>query len=158
MERRLTAILAADVAGYSRMIGTNEEGTLLDLRWLRDTLIDPKIAEHHGRIVKLMGDGILAEFSSVVDAVACADLAEAAGMSASSFHEHFKSITATTPLRYQKDLRLLEARRLLSAGDHSVSSTAFAIGYESPTQFSREYTRKFGASPRNDLSRAVVAV
>lgn len=71
MERRLAAILAADVVGYSRMIRADEEGTLLALRALREELIDPKIREHRGRIVKLMGDGILVEFASVVDAVAC---------------------------------------------------------------------------------------
>ncbi len=70
MERRLAAILAADVVGYSRMIRADEEGTLLALRALRQELIDPKIEEHRGRIVKLMGDGLLVEFSSVVDAVA----------------------------------------------------------------------------------------
>ncbi len=71
MERRLAAILAADVVGYSRMIRADEEGTLLALRALREELIDPKIAAHHGRIVKLMGDGVLVEFASVVDAVTC---------------------------------------------------------------------------------------
>lgn len=79
------------------------------------------------------------------------DLAKAVGMSTSSFYKHFRSITATTPLQYQKDLRLLEAQRLLSAAEHSVSSAAHEVGYESSTQFSREYARKFGTSPRNDL-------
>ena len=69
MERRLAAIMATDVVGYSRLIRVDEEGTLAALKALRADLIDPKIAEHHGRIVKLMGDGMLAEFSSVVDAV-----------------------------------------------------------------------------------------
>ena len=77
-----------------------------------------------------------------------AELADAAGMSPSSFHEHFKALTATTPLQYQKDLRLLEARRRLIEGGQSVSGVAFEVGYESPTQFSREYSRKFGTSPR----------
>ena len=72
MERRLAAILIADVVGYSRLIRADEEGTLAALKALRAELIDPKIAEHHGRIVKLMGDGMLAEFSSVVDAVRAA--------------------------------------------------------------------------------------
>lgn len=80
------------------------------------------------------------------------ELAKSVGMSSSSFYQHFKSITATTPLQYQKDLRLLEARRLLLEGKHSVTNAAFEVGYESLTQFSREYSRKFGASPRNDLS------
>jgi TolB-like protein/Flp pilus assembly protein TadD len=70
--RRLTAILAADVAGYSRLMGVDEEGTLERLKALRRDLLDPKIAEHHGRIVKTTGDGMLVEFPSVVDAVRCA--------------------------------------------------------------------------------------
>jgi adenylate cyclase len=70
--RRLAAILAADVAGYSRLMGADEEGTLERLKALRRELLDPKIAEHHGRIVKTTGDGMLVEFSSVVDAVRCA--------------------------------------------------------------------------------------
>src|SRR5436190_13824924 len=72
MERRLTAILAADVVGYSRLMGANESGTLAALDTLRADLINPKIAEHQGRIVKLTGDGMLVEFPSVVNAVACA--------------------------------------------------------------------------------------
>jgi TolB-like protein/class 3 adenylate cyclase len=70
--RRLTAILAADVAGYSRLMGADEEGTLERLKALRRELVDPKIAEHRGRIVKTTGDGLLVEFASVVDAVRCA--------------------------------------------------------------------------------------
>jgi adenylate cyclase len=72
MERRLTAILAADVVGYSRLMGANESGTLAALDALRTDFINPKISEHQGRIVKLTGDGMLVEFSSVVNAVACA--------------------------------------------------------------------------------------
>jgi adenylate cyclase len=70
--RRLAAILAADVAGYSRLMGADEEGTLERLQALRRELSDPKIEEHHGRIVKTTGDGLLVEFASVVDAVRCA--------------------------------------------------------------------------------------
>ncbi len=70
--RRLAAILAADVAGYSRLMGADEEGTLERLKALRRELVDPKIAEHQGRIVKTTGDGMLVEFPSVVDAVRCA--------------------------------------------------------------------------------------
>jgi TolB-like protein/class 3 adenylate cyclase/cytochrome c-type biogenesis protein CcmH/NrfG len=72
IERRLAAILAADVAGYSRLIGADEEGTVVRLRALRRELIDPAIAEHRGRIVKTTGDDLLVEFASVVDAVRCA--------------------------------------------------------------------------------------
>src|SRR5437588_3390943 len=71
-ERRLAAILAADVAGYSRLIGADEEGTLNRLRAIRAEVIDPKVSEHRGRIVKTMGDGLLIEFASVVDALRCA--------------------------------------------------------------------------------------
>jgi adenylate cyclase len=70
--RRLAAILAADVVGYSRLMGADEEGTLERLKALRGELIDPNIAKHHGRIVKTTGDGLLVEFASVVDAVRCA--------------------------------------------------------------------------------------
>src|SRR3974390_2377940 len=70
--RRLAAILAADVAGYSRLMGADEEGTHERLRTHLQELVDPKIKEHRGRIVKNTGDGFLAEFASVVDAVRCA--------------------------------------------------------------------------------------
>lgn len=82
--------------------------------------------------------------------LAVTDLANIAGMSTSSFHEHFKAVTSSTPLQYQKDLRLLQARQLMLDGTHSVSSVAYEVGYESPTQFSREYSRKFGKTPRSD--------
>src|SRR5215469_12820303 len=70
--RRLAAILAADVAGYSRLIGADEGGTLERLKALRREILDPKIAEHRGRLVKTTGDGLLVEFGSVVDALRCA--------------------------------------------------------------------------------------
>src|SRR5260370_22636045 len=72
VERRLTAILAADVAGYSRLMGADEEGTLAALKTLRREVADPKIKEHRGRIVNTTGDGLPSEFASVVDAVRCA--------------------------------------------------------------------------------------
>jgi class 3 adenylate cyclase len=72
VERRLAAILAGDVVGYSRLMGVDEVGTLRALKAIRRELADPTIAAHHGRVVKTTGDGILIEFPSVVDAVACA--------------------------------------------------------------------------------------
>jgi AraC-like DNA-binding protein len=75
------------------------------------------------------------------------DLAKTAGMSASSLHEHFKAVTGTTPLQYQKDLRLIAAYALLTANSCSVSEAAYAVGYESPNHFSRDYSRKFGIPP-----------
>jgi adenylate cyclase len=70
--RKIAAILVADVVGYSRLAGADEEGTLARLRALRSDLIDPAVATHHGRVVKRTGDGILIEFRSVVGAVRCA--------------------------------------------------------------------------------------
>ncbi len=72
MERRLAAILAADVVGYSRLIGADEAGTLTALRVLLKEVVEPTLRRHRGRVVKLMGDGLLAEFASVVDAVSAA--------------------------------------------------------------------------------------
>src|SRR5215475_305715 len=72
VERRLAAILAGDIAGYSRLMGADEEGTLDRIKRMRRELVDPKIKEYRGRIVKTTGDGMLLEFASVVDAVRCA--------------------------------------------------------------------------------------
>ena len=82
------------------------------------------------------------------------ELARAVGMSVSSFHKHFKNVTSSSPLQYQKNLRLLEARRLIVAGAATVTTAAFDVGYESPTQFSREYARKFGRPPSRDVESA----
>ena len=81
------------------------------------------------------------------ESVVVPELAKHAGMSVSSFHQHFKEITGSSPLQYQKTLRLLEAQRLLTVGEQSVAETALEVGYESPTQFSREYARMFGVPP-----------
>jgi AraC-like DNA-binding protein len=77
-------------------------------------------------------------------------MAEVAGMSPSSFHQHFKVLTSVTPLQFQKQLRLLEARRLMVAEGLSVEQAAYQVGYESPSQFSREYSRMFGVAPKQD--------
>jgi AraC-like DNA-binding protein len=77
-------------------------------------------------------------------------LAETAGMSPSSFHQHFKALTSMTPLQFQKQLRLLEARRLMMTEAASVTEAAYQVGYESASQFSREYSRSFGTAPKKD--------
>ena len=84
------------------------------------------------------------------DAVRIEELAAIAHMSPSAFHRHFKALTAQTPLQYQKQLRLLEARRLLISSAVNVEAAAFEVGYESPSQFSREYARMFGVPPKRD--------
>jgi AraC-like DNA-binding protein len=80
-------------------------------------------------------------------------LAEMAALSVSAFHRHFKAATALSPLQYQKHVRLLHARSLLVAGEGNATSVAFDVGYESPTQFSREYARQFGLPPSRDAAR-----
>jgi AraC-like DNA-binding protein len=92
--------------------------------------------------------------SDVRSPIVIPNLARQVGMSASSFHKHFKTITSTTPLQYQKELRLLEARRLLKTGGTSVSTAAYEVGYESSSQFSREYARKFGVPPSQEVIRS----
>jgi AraC-like DNA-binding protein len=84
------------------------------------------------------------------ESLVVAELACDVGMSVSRFHRQFKAVTASSPLQYQKDLRLLEARRMLRTGTVSVSVAAYEVGYESPNQFSREYARKFGCPPKSD--------
>jgi AraC-like DNA-binding protein len=81
------------------------------------------------------------------------DLAARAGMSTSTFHHHFRSMTALSPLQYQKQLRLQEARRLMLSEHLDASSAAYEVGYESPSQFSREYNRLFGAPPLRDIAK-----
>ncbi len=79
------------------------------------------------------------------------ELAEVARMSLSSFHQHFKAMTSMTPLQFQKQLRLLEARRLMVMEDANVTEAAYQVGYESASQFSREYSRTFGVAPKRDV-------
>jgi len=117
-------------------------------------------ADHGGMLRQMLWrDSAASRIARVIDAIRTdfraslpvSDLAQTAGMSVSTFHAHFKAVTAKSPLQYQKDLRLLEARLLLSHGTFSVSQVAFDVGYESPTQFSREYSRKFGVPPKQDM-------
>lgn len=81
------------------------------------------------------------------------ELATLVGMSTSSFHLHFKNITGVSPLQYQKTLRLMEARYLMSAKDIDATTSAYEVGYESPSQFSREYARMFGNPPARDIAQ-----
>lgn len=117
-----------------------------------------RMDSHAGRVAK----AIRRIHDGFQQALSVPDLARHAGMSPSTFHEHFKAVTGTSPLQYQKDIRLIEARRLLvegtsEGGRRSVSSVAFDVGYESPTQFSREYSRKFEKTPRDELKSAAFA-
>jgi hypothetical protein len=114
--RRLAAILAADVAGYSRLMGTDEEGTHERLKGHLSELIEPKIAEHRGRIVKTTGDGVLAEFASVVDAVRCAGRRPAAASPFLVAHRHCRHPRdpgIRTPRRRARGRRRLWLQRRL---------------------------------------------
>lgn len=119
-------------------------------RMLRNLLV----ADSHASRVARAIQRVRAEFRS---SLSVADLAKTAGMSVSSFHEHFKSVTGTTPLQYQKDLRLIAARALLVDRNQTVSEAAYAVGYESPTHFSRDYSRKFGLPPSRDVHATISA-
>jgi len=101
--------------------------------------------ERLSRAIHLMRDDLARSIS-------VEELAAAAKMSPSSFHQHFKALTLLTPLQYQKQLRLLEARRLMLADAVTATTAAYRVGYESPSQFSREYARMFGAPPRRDVA------
>jgi transcriptional regulator GlxA family with amidase domain len=85
-------------------------------------------------------------------AISIEDLAAKVHMSPSSFHQHFKAVTAMSPLQYLKRLRLTEARHIMLAESADAASTAYRVGYESPSQFSREYARMFGAPPMRDIA------
>lgn len=114
---------------------------------LRALLQDDSHASHIAQAIHLLRDGFR-------ERLTVADLARRVGMSASAFHKHFKLVTTTTPLQYQKDLRLMEAQHLLRSRGRSVSTAAFEVGYESASQFSREYARKFGWPPSRELEGA----
>ncbi|QEM83033.1 AraC family transcriptional regulator [Halomonas binhaiensis] len=86
------------------------------------------------------------------------ELAADVAMSVSAFHRHFKAVTALSPLQYQKQIRLLQARTLLIAAGYSVTAAAHEVGYESPTQFSREYARTFGMPPAKDTTRIITSM
>ncbi|WP_164503650.1 AraC family transcriptional regulator [Pleionea sediminis] len=110
---------------------------------LRDLLKVDSHASHIAKSLKLIRN----QFNETINVP---NLAKSVGMSASSFHQHFKTVTGSTPLQYQKELRLLEARKLIRVDRESVTNAAYQVGYESPSQFSREYTRKFNVNPRVD--------
>ncbi|WP_256774452.1 MULTISPECIES: AraC family transcriptional regulator [unclassified Stenotrophomonas] len=110
-------------------------------------------------------DSALARISSAIQRIRSdyakplriAALAEQVAMSESAFHRHFKSATALSPLQYQKQLRLLQARQILSTRGTSVTAAALDVGYESPTQFTREYARAFGLPPSQDAARMIAS-
>jgi AraC-like DNA-binding protein len=121
----LTGPHGGDVARMAST-GTPSKGVLNAMRWLRENLAKP---------------------------IRVDELATIAQMSPSSFHRYFRALTSLSPLQYQKQLRLLEARRLMVSRGANVETAAFQVGYESPSQFSREYSRMFGEPPKRNVTR-----
>jgi AraC-like DNA-binding protein len=109
-----------------------------------------KIALANSHVQRVIG-AIHALRGRFAEAVRIEELAAVAQMSPSAFHRQFKALTSMTPLQYQKHLRLLEARHLMVTGAANAEAAAYRVGYESPSQFSREYSRMFGAPPRRDI-------
>jgi len=136
VERRLAAILAVDVAGYSRPMGEDEEGTLAALRAVRRELGDPKITEHRGRIVKTTGDGLLVEFASVVDAVRCAVEVQREMVDRNAAHGGSNFAWAS-----------------MSATSSSKTATSLATASTSPRAWRRWPSRAGSASARRRTSR-----
>jgi AraC-like DNA-binding protein len=104
--------------------------------------------------VQRVGQAVAILRRDYAKSVSVAQLAEAAGMSVSAFHQHFRAVTSLSPLQFQKQLRLVEARRLMRADGCSASHAAYAVGYESVPQFTREYGRLFGLPPAQDTKTA----
>ncbi len=123
------------------------------------------LLEKHGSMLRKMLDpnsyasqinkAIIKLFEEFRRTISISELATVSGMSESAFYKHFKSVTKTSPLQYQKELRLIEARRLLREKNLPVSTVAYEVGYESPTQFSREYSRKYDISPSKEKVLAI---
>ena len=121
------------------------------------------LAGEHGAMVRQIGtrDGRLGRVQRVIrrlrehyaEPVRIEALAELAGMSETSLHRHFKAVTSMSPLQFQKQVRLQEARNRLLSDGHDIAGVGFAVGYDSPSQFSREYSRQFGRPPGRDLER-----
>ena len=130
---------------------------------IRREIVWRLLAGPNGAMVRQIGakDGRLGRIQRVIrqlreryaEPVRIEDLAELAGMSETSLHRHFKAITSMSPLQYQKQVRLQEARNRLLADGHDIAGVGFAVGYDSPSQFSREYSRQFGQPPGRDLER-----
>lgn len=145
-----------------RLLGTPRDIPILAPLAEREILYRLLCDENNQRLREIaLADSKFTQVSRAIDwikqnfreSVRIERVAAEARMSASALHAHFKSVTAMSPLQYQKRLRLQEARRLIMAGAHDAASAGFAVGYASASQFSREYRRLFGAPPARDIAR-----
>jgi AraC-like DNA-binding protein len=153
--------LADCAARAVRLLETPQAIALLYPAVMREICYWLLTGPHGGEVVKMalgsdrtrrLVGAIHALRDRYADPVRVDELASIAQLSPSAFHRQFKALTAMTPVQYQKQLRLFEARRLLASGETNVENAAFRVGYESASQFSREYSRMFGASPRRDVA------
>ncbi len=153
--------LADCAARAVRLLETPQAITLLYPAVMREICYWLLTGPHGGEVVKMaLGSDRTRRLVGAIHAlrdryaapVRVDELASIAQLSPSAFHRQFKALTAMTPVQYQKQLRLFEARRLLASGETNVENAAFQVGYESASQFSREYSRMFGASPRRDVA------
>ena len=169
MESARHGVFVSDFAGpladcverAVRLLDTPQAIALLYPALMREICYWLLTGPHGGEVAKMaLGTDRIRRIINAVHAlrdryaehVRVEDLASIAQLSPSAFHRQFKALTAMTPLQYQKQLRLFEARRLLASGETNVETAAFRVGYESPSQFSREYARMFGTSPRRDVA------
>lgn len=160
--RAVTEQIVDAAARLTSLLGNPQEATILAPLVERELLFR-LITGPTGNLIRAIttGDSRVARIARAIgwikvhfrETVSGSDLASLAGMSVSSFHEHFRRATAMTPLQYQKQLRLQEARRLMLADRIAAAEAADRVGYESPSQFSREYRRLFGAPPQRDASQ-----
>ncbi len=153
-EAAIRLVSLANAADDIAMLGRQHERELyyrLLQSSMGDTLRQLGQRDNRLRRIKTAADWLCANADKPI---IIADLAETAGMSLTSFHRHFKAVTGYSPLAFQRQMRLLEARQLLASGSISVSRVALSVGYVSPSQFSREYKSMFGTPPASDLGRS----
>lgn len=151
----------AAITRLAELLATPGDIPVLAEPFKREVLYRVLCGEHGGLIAQLaLKDSHLQRINKAVQRIkeqyneplSVTDLAELSGMSVSSFHTHFKNITGLSPLQYQKSLRLLAARTLMTAEALDAATSAYRVGYESASQFSREYARMFGNPPARDIS------
>ena len=157
------AALTDAVGRYVALDHAGSEGRALGATIRRETYLRLLLEQHGATLRELLDqDSNAALVARAIarirngfrEQLAVPELARELGMSPSSLHDHFRRVTATTPLRYQKELRLQEARRLLTSSPGSVTRVATEVGYASPSQFSREYARRFGHPPSHHAAAA----
>jgi AraC-like DNA-binding protein len=149
------------VVRLARLLDTPDEIKILAPLIIREIVYRLLRGEQGARLGHLMTSGDTRRISKAVghlrehfhEPLRIENIARELGMSVSGFHHHFKSVTAMSPLQFQKQIRLQEARRLMLGEDLDAASAGFRVGYEDPSYFSRDYKKQFGAPPQRDIAR-----